>query len=88
MKTASGATSIGAPHSAARYKEEALHAAENQPQLLFLTEEGRELIGRFAKSVGCDFSLMTNDDASNWLESELKALYCFLCGVNFCFSKI
>jgi len=87
MKTASGAHSIGAPHSAVRYREEALHANENQPQLLLLTEEGRGLITRFAISVGCDFSLMTDHDASNWLETELKSLSCFLCGVTFCFSK-
>ena len=88
MNTASGALSIGAPHSAARYNSEATHAMGNAYQLLLLTEEGRVLFSRFAGSIGCDFSRMTNEDASDVMEREGKALFSFLSGVSFTFAKL
>jgi len=83
MKTASGALSIGAPNSAARYASEAVNAMDNQYQALLLTDEGRQLLTRFAKSVGCDFTCMDNEQASNWIDQEHKALFSFLCGITF-----
>ena len=88
MKTASGATSIGAPHSAARYASEAQHAADSQYQVLLLTEEGRSLLSRFARSVGFEIEKMDDEEASNFIDNNYVALFSFLCGVTFCFSKI
>jgi len=88
MKTESGALSIGAPNSDARFISEATHAMESQYQCLLLTDEGRQLVSRFAKSVGCDFSRMDNIQASNFIDSEYKALFSFLCGVTFLSSKV
>ena len=88
MKTASGALSIGAPHSAARYNSEATHAIDNQYQLLLLTEEGRCLLSRFALSVGCEIEGMDDTQASNFIDQEYKALFSFLCGVTYTFSKL
>jgi hypothetical protein len=83
MRTESGALSIGAPNSDARFVAEATHAMGVQYQCLLLTDEGRQLLSRFAKSVGCDFSRMDNLQASNFIDSEYKALFSFLCGVTF-----
>ena len=83
MRTESGALSIGAPNSSARFIQEATHAMELEYQCLLLTDEGRQLLARFAKSVGCDFSQMDNLQASNFIDSEYKALFSFLCGVTF-----
>jgi len=90
MLTESGAQSIGAPNSAARFNEEARHAAsaDTQYQVLLLTEEGRALLTSFAASVGCDFQLMDNKAASNWIDSEAKTLFSFLRGVNLLYSKL
>lgn len=60
----------------------------NQYQLLLLTDEGQQLLARFAKSVGCDFAQMNDEQASNWIDQEHKALFAFLAGVMFTFSKI
>lgn len=61
---------------------------DNQYQLLLLTDEGQQLLARFANSIGCDFSMMDNIMASNWIDQEHKALFAFLAGVMFTFSKI
>lgn len=89
MKTESGATSIGSPGSAARIEEEAAHVIRSDfYQGLLLTDEGRELLTRFAKTVGSDFTKMTNLNASNWIETEQKALFSFLAGVRYMYHKI
>jgi hypothetical protein len=89
MKTESGATSIGSPGSAARIEEEAAHVIRSDYyQGLLLTDEGKELLTRFAKTVGSDFTKMTNLDASNWIETEQKALFSFLAGVRYMYHKI
>lgn len=86
--TLSGAIAVGAPKSAARYDEEAKHAVENSYNLLLLTEEGQDLLSRFARSVGSDWSKIPDDQKSGWIKSEYKALHSFLVGVSFLFSKI
>jgi hypothetical protein len=87
MKTESGALSVGAPNSAARFNSEARHALDaSHYQVLLLTDEGKQLLARFAHSVGCDFFKMDAKEASNWIESEGKALFSFLCGATFIYS--
>lgn len=61
---------------------------DNQYQLLLLTDEGRQLLSRFAKSVGCSFENMDNTQASNWIDTEHKALFSFLCAVSFLYQKL
>lgn len=88
-KTESGATSIGLPGSAARIEEEAAQVIRSDYyQGLLLTDEGKELLTRFAKTVGSDFTKMTNLSASNWLETEQEALFSFLAGVRYMYHKI
>ncbi len=88
MKTESGALSVGAPNSAARFNSEADHALHaSHYQVLLLTDEGKQMLARFARSVGCDFSKMDAKEASNWIDQEYKALFSFLCGVTFIYSK-
>lgn len=88
MQTISGAISSGAPNSPARFASEAAHAIENAYQLLLLTDEGRELLRRFFRSVGSDFDSMPPDVVSVEIVRESKALFSFLCGVTFMFSKL
>jgi hypothetical protein len=87
MRTESGALSVGAPNSVARFASEASNAMDNQYQSLLLTDEGRQLLSRFARSVGANLDHMDNTQASNFIDSEYKALFSFLCGVTFISNK-
>lgn len=88
-KTESGATSIGSPGSVARIEEEAAHVIRSDYyQGLLLTDEGKELLIYFSRTVGSNFTKMSSLEASNWIETEQKALFSFLAGVRYMYHKI
>ncbi len=89
-RTRSGAISVGAPMSLARFAEEASNAKENSHNLLLLTEEGLAILKRYANSVGCDFDMMLEFEKKNprhvsdWLDKETNGIFSFLCAIIFC----
>lgn len=54
---------------------------------LLLTEEGIEILRRFAKSIGCDYDGIAeynkthSGHTAKWLHEKTLKLHCFMCGV-------
>lgn len=77
--------------SQARHASEAAHALETSENLLLLTDEGMNILSRFARSLGCDFSMMREYEKEHpghiaeWIEKERKSLFCFLVAIKFTF---
>lgn len=88
-RTQSGAIAVGAPFSLARINEECKHAIDNSYHLLMLTEEGRYVLQRFAKVVGCDWDRMLEFEAeeprpghtAGWIEDNQDKLRIFMRGL-------
>lgn len=88
-RTPSGAIAVGAPHSLARINEECANAIENSYHLLMLTSEGRYVLERFAKTIGCDFIQMLRFEEdeprpghiAEWIEKNSNELRIFMRGL-------
>jgi hypothetical protein len=81
MKTESGATSVGAPHSKMRMLAEAEHAYEQDNiNLLLLTPEGQEVLAMACKASGCDLSLCPERKRGELIEAYSRSMFPFLSG--------
>lgn len=79
--TKSGIVAVGAPNSRVRFLKEAELGLDN-PSLLLLTEEGKQLADRFLRSLGCEPSEMPEELKAEYLNTKGE-LFQFLAGVIF-----
>jgi len=92
--TESGAVSVGSPGSLARIHEECLNASDSSYHLLLLTEEGREVLGAFAKTTGCDWKQMQEYNKENegsiagWIKKNELQLHIFISGIKTAFQAL
>lgn len=85
----SGALCVGAPNSAARFASEARHAKDNlEYGLLLLSDEGQQILERYAKTQGCDWrQIVAANNEAEFLAKHCKELFAFIAGILFAFDK-
>ena len=85
----SGALCVGAPNSAARFASEARHAKETlEYGLLLLSDEGQQILERYALTQGCDWKVIVSANGeADFLANQSKELFAFLAGILFEFDK-
>lgn len=78
--------------SQARHAAEAQQAYDVSVYMLQLTDEGRNILARFAKSIGCDFEQMQAYEQESpghivqWIDENHSKIGCFLVAIIFTFN--